>query len=87
MEHAIEQAARALWDHDRPALDGELIDLPPEPPHDHIVTNSRGNVWIWHAEPDLWVEVDSEFGLVEPWEVIAQSNRGLTVYKPIKEYK
>lgn len=75
-----------MTDINRPPLDGELIDLPPEPPHDHIVTNSRGNVWVWHAEPDLWVEVDSEWGLVEPWEDIARDNRELTVYAPVKEY-
>lgn len=26
-----------MTDLDRPPLDGELIDLPPEPAHDHIV--------------------------------------------------
>lgn len=38
-----------------------------------------------HAES--WVEVDSQYGTAETWEQIANWNRELTVYAPIKEYR
>lgn len=76
-----------MTDVDRPGLDGELIALPPEPPHDHIVASARGDVWMWSDEANSWVGVDYEYGMAEPWEVIARENRELTVYAPVKEYR
>ncbi|MGX1598602.1 hypothetical protein ACWIDS_16250 [Dietzia maris] len=75
-----------MTDIDRPALDGELIDLPPEPPHDHIVITGWGSVYLWSDEANSWLEVDSQYGMNETWEDIARM-RPLTVYAPIKEYK
>lgn len=76
-----------MTDIDRPALDGELIDLPPEPPHDHIIVTGPGNVYCWDTEADSWVEVDSQYGMSETWEDIVRWNRELTVYVPVKEYR
>ena len=76
-----------MTDDDRTGLDGELIDLPPEPPHDHVVVSARGDVWLWNDEADSWVEVDSQYGMDETWEDIVRWNRELTVYAPIKEYR
>lgn len=76
-----------MTDLDGPPLDGELIDLPPEPPHDHIAVTGWGSVYRWDTHADSWMEVDSQYGTAETWEDVTRWNRELTVYAPIKEYR
>lgn len=71
----------------RPGIEGELIDLPPEPPHDHVVVTGWGDVYMWIEPNNSWVEMDSQYGMNETWKHIAQNNRELTIYKPVKVYE
>lgn len=74
-----------MTDIDRPAMDGELIDLPPEPPHDHIV-NAGGYLFAWDDEFHKWQIQSDDVLYYDGWEEI-QYLRPITVYAPIKEYK
>lgn len=78
-----------MTDIDRPALDGELIDLPPEPPHDHIMQTGDGEVFEWTPwGAGEWSSRDSEGSGGGTWEkVVRRALRPITVYAPIKEYK
>lgn len=71
----------------RPGIEGELIDLPPEPPHDHVVSDTFLDFYVWNESDQAWQGTDTQYGDRATWEKLARANRPLTVYKPIKEYK
>lgn len=74
-----------MTDIDRPALDGELIDLPPEPPHDHVF-NAGGYLFAWDDEFNEWQNESDMLVGYDGWAEI-QYLRPIIVYVPIKEYK
>lgn len=74
-----------MTDLDRPARDGELIDLPPEPPHDHIV-NAGGYLFAWDDEFNKWQIQSDDVLYYDGWPEI-QYLRPIIVYAPVKEYK
>lgn len=75
-----------MTDIDCPGISGELIDLPPEPPHNHVAISGWGSVYVWSDECASWIEVDSQYGMSTSWEDIARQ-KPLIVFAPIKAYK